>query len=366
MNQEINQLTPEQKNLISAYREKWCKIALSTKPIDKEKATEAVNLLYNLLGKNKPQIIFCNSPYEAILELWIASDSDRGINQVGKPQSAYIWNKLNHVIESFICSNKTKREIMNSIYEEIFTPTIDYLLLQEYCLKLNAYLLNLVDAQIEVSQIINGFWLRLNNYIYSEFLALNCAVFAYYFSVIEPTSKHWLANLLEQLCLNCGWIYPYKNLCLICDRPRQLSFDNQQLLHAEGKPAIEFTDGFKVYAYHGVTLPEKYGKISPNLWQAKWLLEENNAELRRVLIQRIGYEKICQDLQTICLDSWQEYELLKINDELDIEPIQLLKMNCPSTGQIHVLRVPPTLQTAQEAITWINWGIDPNEFSIQT
>ncbi|MEC4991685.1 MAG: hypothetical protein SAJ37_23365, partial [Oscillatoria sp. PMC 1068.18] len=228
------------------------------------------------------------------------------------------------------------------------------------------YLSNVVHYQIEFSQIIHSIIRLTSNEINSEFLALNCAVFAYYFSVIEPTEKHWLADILEQLCLNCGWIYPYKNICLICDRPRQLSFDNQQLLHAENTPAIEFSDGFKVYAYHGVTLPEKYGKVSPNSWKSKWLLEEDNAELRRVLIQGIGYEKICQDLQTICLDSWQEYELLKINNELDIEPIQLLKMTCPSTRRIHVLRVPPTLQTAQEAITWVNWGINPNEFSVQT
>ncbi|MEC5030607.1 MAG: hypothetical protein SAL07_11885, partial [Oscillatoria sp. PMC 1051.18] len=265
-----------------------------------------------------------------------------------------------------INSNKNRKRIMNPLYEEIYEPNRDYLLLQEYCLKLNIYLSHLVHEQIEFSEIRDRIVQLASNDIDSEFVALNCAVFAYYFSVIEPTCKHWLADILEQLCLNCGWIYPYKNICLICDRPRLLSFDNQHLLHAESTPAIEFADGFKVYAYHGVTLPEKYGKISPNLWKSKWLLEEDNAELRRVLIQGIGYERICQELQAICLDSWQEYELLKINYELDIEPIQLLKMNCPSTSKLHVLRVPPTLQTAQEAITWVNWGIDPSKFSIQT
>jgi hypothetical protein len=44
----------------------------------------------------------------------------------------------------------------------------------------------------------------------------------------------------------------------------------------------------------------------------------------------------------------------------------LLKMTCPSTKHIHALRVPPDLQTAREAIRWINWDIDPEEFSIQT
>ena len=152
----------------------------------------------------------------------------------------------------------------------------------------------------------------------------------------------------------------------MCDRPRVLSFDDEQRLHAEGAPAIQFADGFSVYAYHGVKLPEKYGVMNPNQWQAKWLSKEDNAELRRVLMQGIGYGRICQELEAEELDTWQKYILLKIDNNVDIEPIYLLKMTCPSTGFIHALRVPPDVKSAREAIRWVNWGIDPEEFSVQT
>lgn len=121
-----------------------------------------------------------------------------------------------------------------------------------------------------------------------------------------------------------------------------------------------------MYSYHGVTLPEKYGKIHPNQWKAQWLLEEDNAEPRRVLIQGIGYARICQELPAIELDTWQEYTLLKIDAKVDEESICLLKMTCPSTGRIHAMRVPPEINSAREAIRWVNWGIDPEEFSVQT
>lgn len=88
--------------------------------------------------------------------------------------------------------------------------------------------------------------------------------------------------------------------------------------------------------------------------------------MRRVLIQGIGYSRICQELQAIELDSGQEYTLLKIDNNVDIEPIYLLKMTCPSTGFIHALRVPPNINSAKEAINWVNWGTDPEEFSVQT
>jgi hypothetical protein len=35
-------------------------------------------------------------------------------------------------------------------------------------------------------------------------------------------------------------------------------------------------------------------------------------------------------------------------------------------GYIHTRRVPPDIQLAREAITWVNWGIAPEAFSVQT
>ena len=84
-----------------------------------------------------------------------------------------------------------------------------------------------------------------------------------------------------------------------------------------------------------------------------------------MLIQGIGDNRIIQELSAQQIDSWQEYTLLEIYT-LDFEPIYLLKMTCPSTGFIHALRVPPNLTSAREAISWVNGGIDPEEFSVQT
>lgn len=93
---------------------------------------------------------------------------------------------------------------------------------------------------------------------------------------------------------DCGLFFPFRNICLACDRPLKFSVDNEQRLHAEGKPAVEFADGFKVYAYQGVILPEIYGKLPPSDWRCELLFSETNAELRRVLLQGIGYDRICQ------------------------------------------------------------------------
>jgi Leucine-rich repeat (LRR) protein len=120
----------------------------------------------------------------------------------------------------------------------------------------------------------------------------------------------------------------------------------------------------KVWVF-GVEISRKYWThLIP--WKAEWLLSEKNAEIRRLLIQQIGYDRICEELQTIELDSWREYTLLKIDDRVDVEPIHLLKMACPSTNHIHVLRVPPNFTSAREAIRWVNWDVDPEAFATET
>ncbi|OUL20862.1 hypothetical protein BV378_28635 [Nostoc sp. RF31YmG] len=162
-------------------------------------------------------------------------------------------------------------------------------------------------------------------------------------------------------------MFTFEKVCIVCDRPRKISLDTENRLHAEGEPVIVFSDGWHTgYYYHGVKLPEKYGKLHPHEWQAQWLLEEDNAELRRVLIQAIGYDRICEQLQAQVIDSWQEYTLLRIDADVDVEPIHLLKMTCPSTAKIHTLRVPPQINSARVAVRWVNWDIDPEEFSVQT
>ncbi|MGK7898059.1 MAG: DUF6745 domain-containing protein [Xenococcus sp. (in: cyanobacteria)] len=168
------------------------------------------------------------------------------------------------------------------------------------------------------------------------------------------------------LVRECGWIFLFDKTCYICDRPSHISRDERNFYHGEGEMAISYSDGYGIYAHHGVILPEKYGSVHPHQWQAKWLLEEKNAELRRVLIQGIGYGRLCAELAATELDSWREYTLLKIDNSIDVEPIHLLKMLCPSTGYIHATRVPPNIQSAREAISWVNWDIDPEDFSVET
>jgi leucine-rich repeat protein SHOC2 len=114
--------------------------------------------------------------------------------------------------------------------------------------------------------------------------------------------------------------------------------------------------------FFNVNLPRQYW-IKFSEWQPMWILFERNSEVIRTLVEHVGYEKICEKLLAYPVNTWREYTLLEINFG---EPIKLLKMACPSTAHVHILRVPPQMTSAEDAITWVNHGIHPDRFSVQT
>jgi hypothetical protein len=61
---QINFLTPEQEAKIPEYRERFKKIALSTKPIDRAKAEESIKRLYSYLEQDEPRFEWVDNPIE--------------------------------------------------------------------------------------------------------------------------------------------------------------------------------------------------------------------------------------------------------------------------------------------------------------
>ena len=374
-------------------------LTLKTAPIDSKKATKAVKKIYAAIGVEAPEVIVCSSPQIASLELVkllnIDSVSRDQISEIAVTNLVWEKSLLDQIFEGL--------DALDQISEIAVTNLV-----------WGKSLLHKFFQGLDVGFSGGALWNALSNAIILDQNADRILVsefqqllkndlkslgedFRSYFNDLEPLTPTTLVKEIhltkflsakfgvtldqkaqellrckQQLFENCGWILPFEKVCVICDRPLHLCFDAENRLHAEGESAIAFADGYSLYFHHGVKLPEKYGKVHSDLWQAEWLLSESNAELRRVLIETIGYDRICQQLQAVELDCWQEYTLLKI-DNADVEPIYLLKMICPSTGHIHALRVPPDVRsssraslTAKEAIRWVNWDIDPEEFSVQT
>jgi len=342
------------------------RLTLSTRLIDAQKATEAVKVAYAAIGLEEPSVIICSSPLDAYLQIFNLPKHDHSQNCSDEWDSNRFGKKLNwetmsqSIVRDFASPVVWKYELSCMTIEPEADSTLSslmYELVDSYAKS------EPTKGRVFPNHLLSLKYPETPTTLFKEIYLTQLYISSLGINLSQKAQEILRSHKL--LFEHCGFIFPFEKFGAVCDRPCHLRFDSQNRLHAEGEPAIEFADGWNFYYYHGVKLPEKYGKLHPNKWQSQWLLAEENAELRRVLIEGIGYDRICQELQAKQIDSWQEYALLQI-DNADVEPICLLKMTCPSTGFIHALRVPPNLASAREAIGWVNWDIDPEEFSVQT
>jgi hypothetical protein len=103
----------------------------------------------------------------------------------------------------------------------------------------------------------------------------------------------------------------------------------------------------------------------PERLQAKTVLKERNAERRRVMIERMGFERFMREAHAERLDADRDpggpRELLRVPMVGD-EDIVSLSVRCPSTGRHYLLRVPPTMKTCHQAAAWMAGFDDPNQY----
>jgi hypothetical protein len=119
--------------------------------------------------------------------------------------------------------------------------------------------------------------------------------------------------VIQSLVSECGWIFPFEKIAIICGRPIKIRLDSEDQLHAEGEPAVLFADGFCIWANHGLILPEKYGKLNPNKWPAEWIAKERDINLKHCLIKTISPPKIAhltseqESRIPVIRDKWRNY-----------------------------------------------------------
>lgn len=86
------------------------------------------------------------------------------------------------------------------------------------------------------------------------------------------------------------------------------------------------------------------------------ILTEPNAERRRVLLERYGFERFMNAANTVVLDHDKDKGgdrrllMCQMNGE---ESLVCLQVKCPSTAAVYILRVPPEMQTCRQAAAWI-------------
>jgi hypothetical protein len=119
--------------------------------------------------------------------------------------------------------------------------------------------------------------------------------------------------------------------------------------------------------WKGVPIDERIA-FRPESITADEILVERNAELRRVLLERVGFERFMTEARAKVLDEDHDAggprQLLCVPIEGD-EDLVCVSVYCPSTGRRYLLRVPPGVRTCHEAIAWTAGFDDPDDYNPQ-
>jgi len=195
----------------------------------------------------------------------------------------------------------------------------------------------------------------------------------------------------EQCAIHGGFRWMHEEFCMVSDFPEILKKDDQNRPHAEGGPSHRWRDGWEIYFWHGVKVSRQI-IMAPETLTIDQVRKEENAEVRRVMIERMGWERFCNmaELKVIHRDTLtanfpalpvsetvhadmraitsyrqgtEVAELLESSEfkDFDDRPLKFVRVTDPSTGENYVLRVWPQNERAYEAIAQ-TFGMTETEY----
>ncbi|MFI6516116.1 DUF6745 domain-containing protein [Spirillospora sp. NPDC050679] len=160
---------------------------------------------------------------------------------------------------------------------------------------------------------------------------------------------------LAEAARETGWWWPYERVVIVSERPSELHRDEPGRLHRGDGPALAHSDGFALHAWRGMPVPagfiDSLGGLTPARIDA-----EDNAELRRVMLEIFGYDRYLAEVGAQPVHRDETGVLWRIDLAGD-EPVVMVEVvnSTPEpdgTYRTYHLRVPPGTRTAREGVAW--------------
>jgi hypothetical protein len=173
---------------------------------------------------------------------------------------------------------------------------------------------------------------------------IHCGAMQKKLESVRVWSEHcW--NAFDNGC----WILIWTDTTLYWVAKPELTLEEPRRLHNETGPALR-NDLEDVYFWHGVLIPAK-AINEPETITTDDIAGEDNAEVRRILIERLGAGKFLERANAKQLD----VDVSKFNGtralfRTDIRtPQGWLVCACPSTGRVYFMECDPNTKTCEEA-----------------
>ncbi len=373
----LGRLTQELEERIPYYRMKWRSLAFATQPIRHAEAEDLVRRTYRAFGKTPPErFVWAGSPAEALaaaalLESTVAERwwlHDNPYND---------WHALED-IDSFL--DRHDRDRMIALLRDPWVENLNAFLLSTGELGLIPFWskswklarsrleqqggVYLSDGTIRTEyQWVGG---RLRAWRGAEYGAFAAC------EVLNEVAGHPVkreTRLLARLMQHFGpFYYAANNVAVLIERPTYIALDEAGRVHHDFSPAVNYRGGIKIYAWHGVAVPP-HVITAPRTIEVHEIERERNSEVRRVMIERMGWERYLHRSNAMVLDECERGTLLVLphqpqprDEALRMLRVQNSTPEPDGTRKNYFIRVPPTVMTAKEAVAW-TFGMTEKDYA---
>ena len=355
---KITHLTKEQEEQIPEYINKWVNCAST--PMDKEKASYWTKELYKFMGKEEPIIIYGDSPGNTIKLAWLFLLLFNNKEEKTKQLDSQLYSQL---------SSQLGSQLGSQLYSQLDSQLgsqLDSQLGSQLYSQLSSLPDSLFKKELELVKncfYVTIYWLVWSGwYEYGKYIGVK---------FMEETY-----NLFLGFCEQVHFIIPFEGICFISEKPKAIHWNNQKQLHKDLGLAVEYSDGWGLYALNGVQVPEYLvmtpsGKLDIEFWK-----KEKNADIRTEFRNKYGAERMKKLGKTV--DSYKNYK--NLNPEwreskyelVDMAPVFNAIQYAPhldmvnlTTGSRHLEPVSPKCKTIQDAIKF-RWEEDTDSYETIT
>jgi hypothetical protein len=327
-------ITEAEKVLLKEHTDRWIKMILRTEPTDFSKLKPAIEGLYGAANLPIPVVALARSPIAMVFMYGAASAILKKKKKAPPAQDV-----INTVVEAFNAVDASKT---NNLVQEYVSLT-----------KKLAGAAGITEAK-QWSNVYQGgaYWAQYDVYLTAmrDVIGLRLPEHEKY--------KYW-----EEAAIHGTFRVMHEKFCIVTDFPDTLKMDDQNRAHCQNGPSHRWSDGWALYHWHGVAVPEHW-IMNPASLSAKEAITWTNIEERRAACEILGWAKILKELKAKVIDSDGDPEIGELLEVTlpDIGTEKFLRVMC-GTGREFALPVPPEMTTALEANAW-TYGLSLNEFVI--
>ncbi|SCF56481.1 DUF6745 domain-containing protein [Streptomyces sp. Ncost-T10-10d] len=160
---------------------------------------------------------------------------------------------------------------------------------------------------------------------------------------------------LAEVARHAGWWWPYERVVVISERPEALHRDEAGRLDRGDGPALAYRDGFALHAWRGMPVPAEF-LAELNSLTPERIREEENAELRRVMLEFYGYDRYLTEsgAEPVHRDETGILWRIALDGDEDVVMVEVVNSTPEPDGthRIYWLRVPPGTRTAKQGVAW--------------